>query len=61
MEHCIIDEDEYWPNCSIADCPFKSCLPSDLCYNHHYGLPLPQEYFDHYTEDELINSDGRIF
>lgn len=33
-----------WPNCGIADCQYKSCVPSDLCYAHTvqmYGYDPP--------------------
>lgn len=23
-----------WPNCAIADCQWKSCIPFDRCYTH---------------------------
>src|SRR4051812_8081405 len=36
-EEVVIDEDE-WPNCSVPDCDYKSCLPlSDKCYAHAIG------------------------
>jgi hypothetical protein len=31
-----------WPNCSVPDCPNKSCLhlASDKCWPHTVGLPF---------------------
>jgi hypothetical protein len=57
---------EAWPNCVVADCPFKSCLSlrSDKCYGHTLGLPIPDpdEYFSRGRRSgpsDRQGSDGR--
>ena len=49
-----------WPNCSVPDCPYKSCLAlrSDKCYPHTMGLPLPNpdEYFEEVVSIETESS-----
>ena len=45
----VVDLDT-WPNCSVPDCEYKSCLSlnSDKCYAHTLGLqPIP---FDEYMK-----------
>ena len=44
-----------WPNCSVPDCEFKSCLSlnSDKCYPHTMGRN-PRCTFDEYMSGEKV-------
>lgn len=38
-----------WPNCSVPDCEYKSCLSlnSDKCFSHTYGRSPAMSFEDY--------------